>query len=358
MTTYALCQLLAGPILGRISDSTGRRPMLILSQIGTCVGFVILARANALWMIFLSRFIDGITAGNLPIAQAFISDVTEAKDRAKAFGIIGIAFGIGLFIGPGISGYLSQFGYSYPAWAAAGLSFTSILCSYFLLPDTRHIHQKVEGPDSSETEGSDPFHFKEFGTYLRRPVLGERLLQFFCFGMAFSGFISGLALFAERRFTFHGLPFGAREVGYFYMYIGLLGIFYQGYLLGKLVKRFGESRLVVAGFLAQGLGYGVLAFVYHRVPVLYITGAVSSFGSGIVRPTLTSLVSQQAPRTEQGAVLGVNQSLVSIAQVIAPLLSGYLIGHLWLKSWALSVGGFALCGLLLSAFIPQEKQAA
>ncbi len=348
VTTYALCQLLAGPVLGRLSDSTGRRPMLIVSQIGTCIGFIILARANALWMIFLSRFIDGITAGNLPIAQAFISDVTEPKDRAKAFGIIGMAFGIGLFIGPAISGYLSQFGYSYPAWAAAALSLISILCSYFLLPDTRQLHLKSVSDTHPETAPMQAFSPKLFLTYIRRPVLGGLLLQFFCFGLAFSGFVSGLALFAERRFSFNGHPFGAREVGYFYAYAGLLGIFIQGYLLGKLVKRFGEAKLVVAGFLLQALGYGALAFVY-RVPVLFMTGAISSMGSGIVRPALTSLVSQRASRTEQGTVLGLNQSLVSVAQVMAPILSGFLIGHYWLNGWALSIGGFAFCGLLLAS---------
>ena len=134
VTTYALCQLFSGPMLGRISDRIGRRPMLLLSQIGTLVGFFILAYANSLWVIFVSRIIDGITAGNLSLAQAYISDVSLPKDRAKSFAVIGIAFGLGFLIGPAISGYLSQFGYSTPILAAAALSATSILCTYFLLP--------------------------------------------------------------------------------------------------------------------------------------------------------------------------------------------------------------------------------
>src|SRR5262245_22459201 len=134
VSTYAACQLIAGPPLGHLSDRVGRRPVLLVSQMGTCVGFLILASAHVLWMVFLARIIDGLTAGNLTVAQAYISDVTEPENRAKSFGIIGIAFGLGFLVGPALSGYLAQFSHTYPILAAAALSFTSILCTYFLLP--------------------------------------------------------------------------------------------------------------------------------------------------------------------------------------------------------------------------------
>jgi MFS family permease len=184
-------------------------------------------------------------------------------------------------------------------------------------------------------------------TYFRRPVLRELLLQFLCFGFGFSAFMSGFALFAERRFVYHGHPVGVREVGYIFTYFGFLGIFFQGYLLGKLVKRYGEKSLVWFGFLAQGIGYATVGFVFH-FPALLLTLIVASFGSGVVRPGLTSLVTQNASREEQGAVLGVTQSLVSMAQVTAPILVGFLINHHWLTSWAMICGGFCLCSLLFS----------
>src|SRR5580700_11323278 len=134
VSSYAFCQLIAGPLLGRLSDRMGRRPLLLVSQAGTFIGFLILAYAHALWMVFLSRIIDGATAGNLSLAQAYISDVTKPEERAKSFAIIGIAFGMGFLIGPAISGFLAQYSYQYPIFAAAGLSLTSILATYFLLP--------------------------------------------------------------------------------------------------------------------------------------------------------------------------------------------------------------------------------
>src|SRR2546430_1946456 len=136
VSAYAICQFFAGPPLGHLSDRVGRRPVLLVSQIGTCIGFLILAFANSLWLVFLARIIDGLTAGNLTVAQAYISDVTEPQHRAKAFGIIGVAFGLGFLVGPAITGFLADFGNQYPILAAAGLSFTSIMATYFLLPST------------------------------------------------------------------------------------------------------------------------------------------------------------------------------------------------------------------------------
>src|SRR5580765_509298 len=137
---YAACQLVSGPLLGRMSDSTGRKPLLIVSQLGTFAGFIVTAFAPNLWVLFAARAIDGLTAGNLSLAQAYISDVTRPEERAKSFGIIGIAFGLGFLIGPAISGFLSQFDYRMPILAAALMSFTSILATTFLLPSVANVH--------------------------------------------------------------------------------------------------------------------------------------------------------------------------------------------------------------------------
>ncbi len=340
---YALCQLFSGPLLGRLSDRTGRKPLLIVSQIGTFAGFLITAFAPNLWILFLARAIDGSTAGNLSLAQAYISDVTEAKDRAKSFGIIGIAFGLGFFVGPGISGFLAGYDYRAPIFAAAALSFTSILCTTFLLPYVKPGGGKPAGP------GGARLSLVEWGAYVeyfRRPLLAPRLFEFCAFSFSFSWFVSGLPLFSERRFTYHGMPFGPVQLGYIWMFAGFLGILLQGPSLGRMVKRFGEKPLMRAGFLGYAAGYVILA-LSHSVPMLVLATVVTSIG-GLVRPTLTSLITQATSREEQGVVLGLTQSLNSVGQICAPPLGGYLIQQGWLNGWGLAMAAVAAIGLMLA----------
>ena len=340
VSIYAFCQLISGPMLGRWSDHIGRKPLLLLSQCGTLIGFLILAYANALWVIFLSRIIDGATAGNLSLAQAYISDVTKPEERAKSFALIGIAFGMGFLIGPGISGFLAQFSYQYPIFAAAGLSATSILATYFLLPSG--------APPSSDPTAPRKFTIFDWGNYaayLRRPGLAPLLWQFFAFTLAFAMYITGFPLFAERRYTWQGHAFGPKEVGYVYMYLGVLGVILQGGLIGKLVKAVGETALVRAGFFCAAAGLAALGFTYG-IPLLLVVTAVASSGLGAVRPALTSLITQKAGRSEQGVVLGLTQSLNSIAAIVAPAVGGLLIDHSMLAAWALLAAGISAAALL------------
>jgi MFS transporter, DHA1 family, tetracycline resistance protein len=339
VSLYAFCQLIAGPMLGRLSDHMGRRPLLLVSQVGTFIGFLILAYAHALWVIFLSRAIDGITAGNLSLAQAYISDVTQPENRAKSFALIGIAFGMGFLIGPGLSGFLSKFGYQYPIFVAAGLSATSILATYFLLPSVT--------PAVADTATPRKFTVFDWGNYIRyfrEPGLGPLLWQFFAFTFAFSMFMSGFALFAERRYRWHGQAFGPQQVGYVYAFLGLLGVILQGGLMGRLVKWVGEVNLARAGFLFGFVGLVALGFTYS-IPLLLIAAALASAGTGTIRPTVTSMITQKAGRSEQGVILGLTQSLNSISAIAAPALAGFLIDHSLLSTWAVTAG--VVCGIAL-----------
>ena len=339
VSTYALCQLIAGPILGRMSDHMGRRPLLLVSQIGTLIGFLILAYADALWVIFLSRIIDGLTAGNLSLAQAYISDVTKPEERAKSFALIGIAFGMGFLIGPAISGFLSQYSYQYPIFAAAALSATSILATYFLLPAN-----KPAIADDATPRKFTILDWSNYARYFRDQNLAPLLWKFFAFTFAFSMFMSGFPLFAERRYEWHGHPFGPKEVGYVYAYLGFLGVILQGGLIGRLVKRFGEQPLVRAGFFFGMLGLAALGFT-SAIPLMLVFTAIASSGTGTLRPTLTSLITQRASRSEQGVVLGLTQSLNSVSAICAPALAGLLIDHSLLATWAMAAA--AICGIAL-----------
>lgn len=346
VTCYAVASLISTPIIGRLSDQHGRRPLLLISQAGTCLGFLILAVSNSLWMVFLGRILDGATAGNLSLAQAYISDHTKPEDRAKSFAVIGIAFGVGFTIGPALGGWLGHYGMHYPFFAAAGMSLLSIACTATLLPK--------EGPRGARsTDGGGPggrrpgaLDFAVYAEFFRRPHLRSLYIQFFFFAYAFSSFISGFALFAERRFTYHGLPWSQREVGYLFAYSGVLGILWQGGLIGRLVKRFGELRLTVMGFIAMVASNLLL----RELPVegwglLALVTVVSSFGNGIVRPMITARITHAVGPHEQGTALGISGSLSSIAMVLAPPTGGLLLDRGLLDAWPLVPAAMAAIGL-------------
>jgi DHA1 family tetracycline resistance protein-like MFS transporter len=344
---YAACQLVSGPFLGRLSDTTGRKPLLLVSQLGTCIGFLITAFAPNLWVLFFARAVDGMTAGNLSLAQAYISDVTRPEERAKAFGLIGIAFGVGFLVGPAVSGILSRWDFRLPIFAAAALSAASIATTWWLLPAVKPGGGVDAGAPSRRLS---LFEWRAYAVYFKEPRLASKLWQFLMFSLGFSMFVAGMPLFVERRLLWEGQPFGPEQVGYVWALAGLFGVLWQGPALGRLVKRFGELRLNRAGFIGYIGGYTLLAFC-TSIPVLIAATAVMSMGS-LVRPALTSLITHAAPREEQGVVLGLMQSLNSGALIVGPLIAGYLIDHGLLTTWGLVAAATAVMGLVLTQNSP------
>jgi MFS transporter, DHA1 family, tetracycline resistance protein len=347
VSIYAICQLIAGPILGQLSDRLGRRPILLVSQAGTLVGFLILAFARHVWLLFLARAIDGATAGNLTIAQAYISDVTKPEQRARSFALIGIAFGFGFLIGPAIAGYLARYGYEAPIFAASALSFTSILGTFFLLPRREVVHEQNEAAASDPGPGGRRLSLISWGQYrkyFRDSELARLLAQWLLFSFSFATFISGFALFAERRYVWNGHPFGVREVGYIFAFTGFIGMIMQGGVVGRLVKWLGERRVVQIGFITSFLGDVAIGFTRSVGQLLWVA-ALSNIGGAGLRPALTSLITQRADKREVGVVIGLTQSLMSIAQITAPIISGILIERHLLTTWAVWAG--VLSGLAL-----------
>ncbi|HSO37106.1 MAG TPA: MFS transporter [Labilithrix sp.] len=344
VSTFALFQLLSGPMLGRLSDKVGRKPVLILSQIGTLIGLLVLARAQSLWVVYLARAIDGATAGNISLAQAYISDHTKPQDRAKSFSYIFIAFGIGFFIGPLATGLLAGYGLAVPIYAGAGLSLLSIVVTAVLLPREEKVAPPREGAASAGVARA-MFDWRGYLAYFKRPVLQGLFAEMLFFGFCFANFTSGIALFDERRFTWKGHPFGAREIAFHFAIIGLFGIILQAGLVGRLVRRFREPRLVRAGFVSLVVGYMALALI-HSTPLLVVVTVLTVFGHGILRPTLGSLVTQNAGKHEQGVVLGISQSIASLSQVAAPVVCGLLISRGHLFHWSYLAAIVALFGIV------------
>lgn len=343
---YSACQAVAGPVLGTLSDRVGRRKVLLVSQVGTLIGFLCIAGAHALWMIFLGRVLDGLTAGNLGVAQAYIADHTEAKNRARSLALIGVAFGVGFTLGPAITVALSPYGMSAPLYLAAGLSLVSIVCTATLLPaDDRTQARPADLSGMPAGQRLGLFSWHRYPAFFRRPVLGGVLAEFFLFQIAFYMFVSGFALFAERRYTWHGHPFTPREIGWLYVYSGVLGIVIQGGLIGRLVKSLREPRVIRAGVICLAVGYALLSFVEPVGPLL-LAVALTTFGSGVLRPCLTSVATQVIDRDEQGVVLGLTQTISSLASVVAGAVSGWLIERHLLSQWGWVAAGFCALGLL------------
>jgi MFS family permease len=356
MSSYALFQLLASPILGVLSDRYGRKPILVISQIGTLIGFIILARAQALWMVFLSRMIDGATAGNITVAQAYLADITEPQHRTKSFAVIGISFGLGFLIGPGISGILAHYGEIYPLYAAIALSALSILATIVLLPWSAPVAQTKSTDPSEQFSKLSIFEWGQYRDVFANVEMRKLMIDFIAFISMFSLFFSGFALFAERRFTtVNGMSYGTREIGYLFAYSGFLGLIIQGGLVGRLSKKLGETKLAFYAFISSCLGYAILACSFH-LPMLLLATLLGSFGSGVLRPVLMSMISQKAKREEQGKVMGITQSLSSVAQIIAPMISGFLIGRDHLAGWALTLSLFAAIGIALTRSKSTQKK--
>lgn len=344
VSCYAICSFVSTPLIGRLSDQYGRKKLLLLSQAGTCLGFLTLGFSTSLWMVFLGRILDGITAGNLSIAQAYISDHTTPENRAKAFGVIGVAFGIGFMFGPALGGVLGHHGMHLPFLVAAGMSALSMICTSVLL-DNSLPPQDDQAKAAAGPGGRRPgaFDFKLYAEYFRRPGLATLYTQFVVYIFGFSCFTSGFALFAEARFGWT-----ARETGWMFAYAGLLGIILQGGLIGRLVKKFGEVKLVLMGTLAGVIAYALLGLA-ETLALLLVAATINSFGNGVLRPVLTSQITQAVGRHEQGIALGISGSLSSLAMAFAPPAGGFMLDHGWLVAWTAIPAAMSFIGFLLAS---------
>jgi MFS transporter, DHA1 family, tetracycline resistance protein len=313
-TSYSVMQLVFSPVLGRLSDRHGRRPVLLLSLIGTGVGFVVMGAATTLWMLFAGRILDGITGGNISTAQAYIADVTTPENRAKGMGMFGAAFGLGFIFGPAIGGVLSSWDISAPFYFAAALAFANAVLLYFTLPET----VTPDHPARTVRRGWGYF-FRQ----LREPALALVLVIYFFFVVSFSIMTTTFAYFTMHRFGYD-----ATHNGWLFAYVGLLAVVVQGGLIGRLVKRFGELRLVVAGAVLLTTNLLILPFVgpaWGGLAALMLVMTGFSLGNSLATPSLTSLASKSADASEQGGVMGVTQSAASLARAVGPVLGGFLI---------------------------------
>jgi len=327
-SVFSICQFIGSPILGAWSDKVGRKPVLALSQFGSAAGYVLLGLATQfhfadpiiLVMVYASRIIDGFTGGNISTAQAYISDVTTPKNRAKGMGLLGAAFGIGFALGPFLGGSLGRIHLSVPAYVAALFSLAAGVLSMTNLPESR-VHKA--------TDAEHWLHPSHFAPVLKNGVLVNLLLISFCLMSAFVMMESTISLFLNKIFGWQQLG-----VGLYFGYIGLIIAVIQGGLIGRLVKKHGDWPLAIAGpmlVFAGMVGYiwlGYRGAAAGALPMLMVAGAINSAGRSFQMPTLSSLISKFSDPRQQGVVFGLSTGLSSLARVAGPVVAGLVYPYM------------------------------
>ncbi|MFX1537208.1 MAG: MFS transporter [Promethearchaeota archaeon] len=322
VASYSAMQFIFAPLWGRISDSRGRRPVILVGLTGTIIGFGLLALTalvftDSLLMLLISRLIGGIfTAATLPTSQAYIADTTTGKDRAKGFGLIGAAFGLGFAIGPAIGGFLSIGGYYVPALFATGLAVLNLLAAIRNLPES--LPKEVREEKRSFKIYREEPTSGVFRIILSTPSIFLIIILFASISLSFSGMESTLALLGEVRF-------GLDEVltGVVFLVVGIVAIVTQGGIIRPLSNKFADSLLIAFGFVFLVIGFAGLSTVASLIDMV-VWVIPLAFGSSIANPTLGALLSKRAPSENAGEVLGINQGVGSLMRIVGPLFATFL----------------------------------
>ncbi len=336
---YPLAQLFAAPVLGRLSDRFGRKPILLLSIAGTVLGFVVLATAGSLWVLFLSRLLDGATGGNISVAQAYIADVTDKENRGKALGLIGAAFGLGFIIGPVTGGLLSEVSYALPAFVGAALATANLVLVATMLPESLSAEDKARLA-ARPRRGFELSAIREAMSHPRvGPLLSIRVL----IGLSYGIFESGFALWALAA-----LGLTARQNGTVLGYVGVLSVLVQAFLIGWLTKRWSDDWLAVGSLTLAAVALTIWGFVTN-LPMLIVVMPLLSVGLAVSNTITTSALTKAVEHDEVGGILGVTTSIQSATRIPAPVLAGALLqysGH-----WTPGVlAGIVTAGAALLAY--------
>jgi DHA1 family tetracycline resistance protein-like MFS transporter len=342
--TYSFGQFLISPIVGKLSDRYGRKPLLLVSVAGSVAALVLLGSAWSLTVVFAARLLDGLTGGNLTVAQSYIADSTDSAGRARALGMIGAAFGLGFILGPLFGGILVRYGFAVPAYTAAGIALANFVLVATVLPES--LPRRAREADAAEADAATSGHpgssrrsrrmfpLERLRRALSMPAVAPVLVIILVYGLAFTLFELTFSLFAREA-----LGMSPDHRSFLLAYIGVIVAVVQGLLVGPVTRRFGERRLIVA---CAALLAVVFAFWAFSSSVLYLAIVLLplSVGAGLMQPVLRSVLSQSVPQEETGGILGVSASADSLNRVIGPSLGGLLIGQV--GTWAPGILGSLL----------------
>lgn len=308
--SFSTAQLLATPIIGRLSDKYGRKPLLLFCLAGTSVSLALFASAQSVPMLFIARILDGITGGNNSVAQASIADSTDGKDRAKAFGLLGAAFGVGLLLGPALGGVLSRISLTAPFWFASSLALIGTILGVFLLPETL--------PKEKRQSTSQPlFNFQQMAHALMSPTVGIVLLLSLLTATALNAWIIGF-----QSFTVDVLKLSPTSIGLLFAAFGLITIVMQAGGIRLLIKKIPDKKTILVGSLILSAIAMLIVLPMSSFIPFFIAVTIYGIVSAPTMPIITALISERTKAEDQGGILGVNQSYISLGQIIGPLIAG------------------------------------
>jgi multidrug resistance protein len=309
---YSVMQLFFSPILGRLSDRAGRRPILLISIFGSCASQLGYALAPSFPWLVVARAIAGICGANVTAAQAYIADVTDARERAAGMGLLGSAMGLGFVFGPTLGGLLGQRSARLPFYVASSLAAINLILALIILREPR--------PPGERTQART-LTWEGLGRAVSMPRLRTLMILFFVVTFGFANLEGTFSLYLERQFGY-----GRRETSYLFAFIGVIMVLVQGVLVRRLAPRVGERPLVIAGIGMMGTGFLLQAVIGSSVPLLFIAIAIVAIGNGLNTPSLSSLISRAASGDHQGGVLGVAQACGALARIVGPLVGTWALG--------------------------------
>ena len=317
VSVFSFCQLFASPITGKLSDRFGRKPLFLLSQLSTLAGFLLLGFATTAILLIVARLTDGLLGSNMTVSQAYISDITEPRHRTRVYGYSSGVFGAGLIFGPFIGGVLSRIDYSVPMFFAAAVTLVSIVLVLLFLPET-----VTEKPDKLSLGFDDVIPVNDVKRFAKTPNVRNSLLMLFIYNAAFFLFISNFGLLAEAQFHV-----GADQVGFYMAWIGILRVIIQTFLIARILRALTEESMLKTGIVSMAVAMVTLALSTDPL-VVYVPLIFLAYGTGVSRPILTSKLTNSVTQRETATVLGVNNSLQSIGQIVTPIAGGFIIQYL------------------------------
>jgi MFS family permease len=348
IASFSAMQLIAAPIWGRYSDRMGRRWLLIGGLFASAVSYLVFAVADSLVLLLLSRVAAGAAGGNIAVAQAYVADSTEGAERARGMGLIGAASGLGIMIGPAIGGFFSQWGLGAPGYVAAGLCALNAVAAITLLPESRHFLER----DRDGGSAGEAATLRGWLYALTRFPLRVLLSVYFLTITSFTAMTAVLALYLERVFAMD-----ASDMGLVFTAAGAVTVVVRGVVVGKLVKRLGEALTVRVGSVV--LGFGLVAVIV--IPSKWWLAAVIplwAFGTGILFPSLASLVSQATDANSQGSILGGSQLAGGLGRVLGPVWAGLLFQQVAITTPFVMGGALSLVAFAFSLRIPGPADRA